>query len=75
MAEIKERMLPVVISSTQVAANQRSKQGQLPVEKMFNTRNHGHRQGLGPGPIHHAGQRHGVVNLTMNHQGFVVQRR
>ena len=58
-----------------MAADQRTKQGQLSVKEVFNTGYDRDRQGLRPSPIEHAGQGHSVVDFTMQNQGFIVQVR
>ena len=52
----------------EVANHQIFQKRQLSVKEMPPSRDDCDRQYLGPGPVHHRRQRHGVVLLAMHHQ-------
>jgi len=43
------------------------------MKEMAATGHDSHREALGPGPVHHIGQRHGIVLLTMQYQRAVME--
>ena len=45
------------------------------MKEVLSSRNHRHRQTLGPRPVHHVDQWNSLVHLSMDHQGSVMQYR